>query len=176
MIAKIRRGYTLRILSAGLAAWLVLTSFVPLLQGRIILKAGTSVTLETTSLVSSKLVSPGQTIELRVRNDVRIGNKVVIKAGAPAKAQVVRVQRAKALGKPGYLEIEARSVTAVDGTEVPLSGGRIYVEGEEKQTLSVVLGLFVCLLFLLMKGKDAEIPPGYTVSAQVASDVEINTN
>ncbi len=176
MLLRLRDWWGTKVIALSIASWLILSSFVPVLREKVILRAGTPVMLETTTLISSNAVAPGQEISLRVKYDVKVGDKVVIRAGAPATAQVIRVQKAKALGKPGYIEIEAKSVTAVDGTRVPLTGGRVYVEGDDRQTLSIVLGIFVCVLLLLLKGKEAEIPPGYTIQAQVASDTPIEVN
>jgi hypothetical protein len=45
----------------------------------------------------------------------------------------------------------------VDGTQVPLRAS-LEEKGADKQTLSIVLGVVLCPLFLLLKGKQAEIP------------------
>ncbi len=50
-------------------------------------------------------------------------------------------------GQPGELVIEIKSVEAVDGQFVPLTGGNVYREGEYKTFLSFGLGIFVCILF-----------------------------
>jgi hypothetical protein len=72
------------------------------------------------------------------------------------------------------VEVNIKSVTAVDGQQVILSGGT-YQEGEDRQTLAIILGVVVCILFLTMKGKDAEIPAGYSVDGTVAQNIEIET-
>lgn len=139
----------------------------------VVLNAGTSVPLETVSMIRSDQVSVGQSIDFRVKFDVKVGDKTVIAAGSIAKGQVMRAQKAKGVGKEGFVEIQIKSVQAVDGQEVFLSGGNVYNEGEDKQTLAILLGVFVCLLFLTMKGKNAEVPPGYSVNAAVATTVTI---
>lgn len=139
----------------------------------VILNAGTSVGLETVSLIQSDQISVGQTIDFRVKYDVKVGEAIVIKAGSVAKGQVMRAQKAKGLGKEGFLEIQIKSVTAVDGQEVFLVGGNVNQEGEDKQTLSIVLGVFVCIFFLAMKGKNAQVPPGYQVTSGVATTMSI---
>lgn len=48
------------------------------------------------------------------------------------------------------------------------------INGSDRLGVSIWLGVFVCLLFLLMKGKNAEIAPGYQVEAVVASTTTIN--
>ena len=54
-----------------------------------------------------------------------------------------------------------------------LASGNISKEGEDKAGLAIILGIFVCILFLMMKGKNAEIAPGYQVEAVVASNASI---
>lgn len=137
------------------------------------LKAGSAVQLETVNTIQSDLVIPGQMIDFRVVADVMADGVVVIPAGSIAKGQVMRAEKAKGLGKAGFLEVHIKSVEAVDGTRVNLTGGNIYNEGEEKQTLAIVLGILICILFLTMKGKNAMIPAGYSVGGTVASNVTI---
>lgn len=144
--------------------------------GEIILPAGTIVPLETIGLLSSAEKSVGQMVELKVRSDVKVGNIVAIPAGSIAKAQITRVKPPKGFGKEGFIEMQVKTVKSVDGQDVNLSSGSIYKEGDDKQTLSIVLGIFVCILFLLMKGKNAEIAPGYQVDAVVSSNITIKTN
>jgi hypothetical protein len=140
----------------------------------LLLTAGTPVAIETIGMIISDGAAVGQIIDLKVRADVKVGEKVVIAKGTLAKGQVIRVQAPKGLGKEGFIEIQIKSVQAVDGQEVQLASGSIYKEGQDKATLSIVLGIFVCILFLFMKGKNAEIPPGYQIDATVASNVMIN--
>lgn len=151
-------------------------SFRPNVSGDVLLPAGTPVALETIGVIVSEGATVGQLIDFKVRADVKVGDKVVIPAGSIAKAQVSRVQSPKGLGKEGFIELQLKSVKAVDGKEVPLSSGNIYKEGQDKSTLSIVLGIFVCILFLFMKGKNAEIPPGYQVDATVASNTTISVS
>lgn len=138
------------------------------------LNAGTAIPLELTQAINSRLVQAGQTIDFRVRSDIKVGNQVVIPAGSIAKGLVTRAEKSKGLGKEGYVEVQIKSVTAVDGQQVVLAGNNLYREGEDKQTLSIILGIFVCLLFLTMKGKDAEIPVGTAVDASTATNTEID--
>lgn len=142
-------------------------------QGDILLTAGTPIALETIGVILSEGTTVGQIIDFKVRADVKVGDKVVIPSGSIAKGQVSRVQAPKGLGKEGFIEIQIKSVKAVDGQEVQLASGSVYKEGQDKATLSIVLGIFLCVLFLLMKGKNAEIPPGYQIDATVASNVTI---
>ena len=139
----------------------------------VVLKAGTVIPLETINVIKSDNATVGRTIDLRVTRDVDVDGQTVIPAGSIAKGQVTRSEKAKGLGKAGFLEIQIKSVTAVDGQEVYLAGGNVSEEGEDKAVLAIVLGLFVCILLLLIKGKNAEIPPGFSFDSNVASTINI---
>ncbi|MDB2493481.1 hypothetical protein N9X15_04925 [Flavobacteriaceae bacterium] len=139
----------------------------------VVLKSGTVIPLETINVIKSDNATVGRTIDLRVTRDVEVDGQTVIPAGSIAKGQITRSQKAKGLGKAGFLEIQIKSVTAVDGQEVYLAGGNVSEEGDDKATLAIVLGLFVCILFLFMKGKNAEIPPGFSFDSNVASTINI---
>ena len=139
----------------------------------VVLKAGTSIPLETVSTIQSDLVTPGQIIDFMVRQDVIANDVVVVPRGSIAKGQVMRAEKPKAIGREGFVEIQIKSVTAVDGTEIMLTGGNIYQEGEDRQTLSIVLGVLVCILFLLLKGRSAQVPQGFQVESSVASTTTI---
>jgi hypothetical protein len=141
---------------------------------KVILPAGTIVRLENSSEISSENLIAGQTVDFFVSGDVKVDGKVVVKSGAIAKGYVTRVQKAKGLGKEGSLEIEIRSVQAVDGSEVKLTSSRVSEVGDDKQTAAILLGVLVCILFLTKKGENAKIPPGFSLDGRVASDTEVS--
>lgn len=175
MITKIQNSFFSKPVAVLLAFSFLFMSFTMKGDGSVVLNAGTNVSLETVSMIQSDMVSVGQTIDFRVKYDVKVDNKTVIAAGSIAKGQVMRAQKAKGLGKEGFVEIQIKFVTAVDGQEVFLTGGNVYQEGEDKQTLSILLGVFVCILFLTMKGKNAQVPPWYQISSSVATTMTIST-
>jgi hypothetical protein len=166
------KNFVIKPLSVVLALAIINFSFSSV-KPTITLKAGTGIMMETVKSVSSELLTVGSMIDFRVTEDIKVDGVVVVEAGASATGQVVRVAPAKGLGKAGYIAVEMRSVKAVDGTNVRISGGDIYNEGENQETLALVLGLLVCILFLTMKGKNAYIQKGYSVIPAVAVSAEI---
>lgn len=178
MFSKIHKSFLFKPFAIIMACSMLFLSFTTA-DGKfvqVILSTGTPVLLETTQLIQSDNLSVGQSIDLRVRFNVKAEGKVVIKAGSIAKGQVTRIQKARGLGRQGYAEIQIKTVQAVDGQMVPLTGGNIYNEGEDRQVLAWGLGIFVCLLFLMIKGKNAQIPSGTSVDANVAMDMDIAVN
>ena len=173
MINKIRTSVYVKPMSLLLAVSFLCMSFKMTGNGEVVLNAGTFIPLETVSMIQSDLVSVGQIIDFRVKYDVNVDGQVVIPAKSIAKGQVMRAQKAKGLGKEGFVEIQIKSVTAIDGQEIFLTGGNVYQEGEDKQTLAILLGVFVCILFLVMKGENAQVPAGYQMSSSVATTMTI---
>lgn len=173
MITKIYKSILFKQTALLIAAAVLFCSFKSIGNGEVVLNAGTNVELETISMIQSDMVNVGQTIDFRVKYDVKVGDKTVITAGTIAKGQVMRAARAKGLGKEGMVEIQLKSVTATDGQQIFLSGGNVYQEGQDRQTLTIVLGVFVCLLLLMIKGKNAQIPPGFQITSSVASTVTV---
>lgn len=175
MISRIQTSVLTSPFTLLLCAAFLFMSFRMRGTGEVVLNPGTAVSLETVSAIRSEAVSPGQMIDFRVRTDVKVGDEVVIRGGTLAKGQVMRAEKAKGIGKEGRVEVQIKSVQSVDGQEILLTGGNVYQEGEDKQTLSIVLGVLVCLLFLTMKGKNAEVPAGYAVSASTATLTKVVT-
>lgn len=137
------------------------------------LKAGTLVVLETSNPLSSKDAQAGQSVSLRVKYDVMVSGRAVIKAGAPGSAQVVAAEQRKGLGKEGTLSIKPTVVQAVDGQMIPLSGNGVGQSGQDTKGGTIALAVVVSPLFLLKKGKDATIPAGYEMQATVASETVV---
>jgi hypothetical protein len=154
------------VLLLGLVAW------IP--AGKpIVMPAGTLVILETTMPLSSRDAQVGQTLTLRAKFDVMIKGRIAIKGGAIGSAQVTSVAQRKGMGKEGSLTIRPTVVQAVDGQMVPLTSNGNSSSGNETKAATVGLAVVVSPLFLLKKGKDATLPPGYELQASVASETTI---
>ena len=159
------------LLTALLAVLLTLPGYAQ--KGARTLKAGTLVVLETSNPLSSKDAQTGQSVSLRVKYDVMVGGKAVIKAGAPGSAQVVSAEQRKGMGKEGSLSIKPTVVQAVDGQMIPLTGNGVGQNGQDTKGGTIALAVVVSPLFLLKKGKDATIPAGYEMQANVASETVV---
>ena len=112
-------------------------------------------------------------VDFRVLNDVRVNGEVVIRAGSIAQGQITKAEKSGLLGSAGELEINVKSVKAVDGTTIYMTSSSLADEGSNKLALSIVLTV-LCLFGFLIKGGKAEIPSGTQIQSMVASDVEIN--
>ena len=125
---------------------------------------GTAVLIVFNNAVDPTMVAPGQTVMLSVVNPVVIDGKTVIQAGASVLAEVTVAEKRGAVGKPAKVGVTLRHVTAVDGTNIPLSGQK-QMEGENKQTTALVVTILCCVLGLLMQGGTTTIPAGSQLQA-----------
>lgn len=139
------------------------------------LPAGTPIVLRNMEAIDSSNIANGSSVMFTVVNDVIVDDKVVIKAGSVVNAQVTYAKKKNYAGVAGEITVSDFAVKAVDGTYIPLRA-TLNAKGEEKMGLSIGLGLFICVLFLLMKGDEAVIPSGTTKSVYTMMDVKINTS
>ncbi len=158
MIKKIQNSIFTKPLAFLITLSFTTMSFKMRGDGEVILNAGTCIVLETLSPIRSDKLMIGQPVDFRVVRDVNVDGQTVIAAGTLAQGQVLRAQKARWLGREGRFEIQIKSVQALDGQNVFLSGGDIYREGENFQVLLIVLGVLVFPPLIFIKGKNAEIP------------------
>lgn len=132
----------------------------------VVLKAGTAVPMQLVNTVTGKNAAVGQIVDFRVTSDIKVDGVTVIPANSVAKAQVVRAKKNGLFGSAGEIQLTVNSVTAVDGTQVILSGGTLSDEGKNK----LVLSIFLCFL---IKGRQGELPAGMACSPIVSGNTPI---
>lgn len=136
-----------------------------------IVPGGTMVKLRVSQTVTSANASVGQSVSFSVTNNVTVKGVVVIKAGALATGTVNTVKIPSLLGSPGQVGVSLTSVTAVDGTEIPIMASASR-DGANKQVTSIILGL-LCILGFLIKGGDGELQAGSTIDARTMGEVTV---
>lgn len=170
------------LIPAAVTISLLILSVVPLPSSRaqvpgrqsVILREGTTIAMKAVETISSETAQTGQQVQFEVVRDVTVDDVVVIKAGAPAVAEVLRASPRKAVGREGELIIAVRYAKAVDGTNVRLRAS-LTEKGEDSLTSTVVLSVVLCPLFLLQKGGEATIPAGaeYKVFVDLDTKIEV---
>lgn len=155
----------------GLMAALVLSASLSaeLHAEDVVLKAGTPVPMQLMTTVTGKDAIVGQLVDFKVTQDITVDGKTVIPANSVAKAQVVRARKNGLLGREGEIQLSVNSVTAVDGTQVVLTGGTLADEGRNKLVVS-------WLLCFLLKGGQGELTAGLTCSPIVAGNTTISVD
>ncbi|MBQ8773534.1 MAG: hypothetical protein IJZ17_03555 [Muribaculaceae bacterium] len=130
-----------------------------------VLESGTPIQIRTTESVSSDHAFGyimGEVVHDVYASD---GNTVLISKGEDVTISAV-FKKAGALGKPGMITITGATTRAVDGKVVLLNVAHYTQTGENREGLAWVLGMlgFLCcvfgIFFLLIKGKQAEMPYG----------------
>ena len=151
------------------AAALALSSPVhgePVHARDVLLPGGTPVSLVTVDEMSSKTHNTGEPITLKVRDDVRVGEVVVIPAGTPAVGQITDARGTGAFGVNGKLEL-APLYLQIAGVTVRLVGSQL-ARGETD--VATVAGL---LTTGLVSGRSARIRAGSPVGSRVMRDIRL---
>jgi hypothetical protein len=173
-----RNNWSRFYLSGILVLLLALSTTV--VHAAIELPAGKEVQVVFEQDVSSKYVTPGQLIPIRLSGAVEIGGVAVVKDGAKGTARVKSVKPAGRAGKPGQLEVvlvelEPNGAYKAEGdAKIQLAAitgddsGTIRASGKGRKTLSY---LFIFGLFI--KGTEAVIPADKPFKARVTEDIRI---
>ena len=139
-----------------------------------VLRAGTPLRLVTSSDVSSKTAQVGDEIHLQLDEDVKVGDAIAVPKGSVVEATVSAVDHSAHAGAPGDVSFEVHALK-INGVTIPLRGGET-LEGLGKVN-SVRHFIFlpgVGVAALLIRGQDAEIKPGMTLTASVAADTPLH--
>ena len=141
------------------------------------LEEGTQVRLKLMEPLSSATAQAGQVVSFEVLDEVKVGDALVIAEGSTAWGTVIEAEGKKFMGRAGKLALRIDYVKAVDGTKIPLRSSNPTSQGKGKGVATgVAVGASAVLFwpaapfFLLMKGKQAEIPRGFHVAAFVDGD------
>ena len=145
------------------------------------LRSGTPVVVEAGQTYTSRNLSAGQSINVRVKFNVVVKRQTVIAAGALGSATVTDVRKRGIFGRPGQMTVGLQSVQAVDGQQILLSGIPQQVEGDSRATLAIILSVALLLTTLiggaigfLIKGKEAELRSGTQLNGSTASDYDVD--
>jgi hypothetical protein len=131
---------------------------------------GTLVEIEAPYRVNSREFKPNDEISFRVINPIKINGVTVIEQGANATGRIEKAKRGGHFGKAGLLVWTMQTVTAVDGSQIPLRTAQERLRGDSKAakvaTQMIITGALlpfiapVALLHGFKRGKDAFIPAG----------------
>ncbi|MDB5472514.1 MAG: hypothetical protein JWR84_4074 [Caulobacter sp.] len=142
-----------------------------------VLPAGANIVVEIAEQVDSRDFKRGDYFAIRLAEDVKVGDQVVIPAGTPGRGQVIHVGRLGELSGPGEIEVAARDLL-VDGRPVPLRGLRLSRRGRV-EVVATARGSHVFLGFPRSWekreafGYHAVLKPGVRGDAALAEDLPI---
>ena len=140
-------------------------------QKQVTIKGGTIVPLESTAKIKAADVNVGQTVDFKVSRDVLVDGIVAIPCGTIAKGTVYEAKRSTAFGTKGRLGIKVRYLTLPSGENISFASSDIYIQGQNRTALSVVVFIFTLLPFPC--GSKAVMPLGYEFDATVANNTTV---
>lgn len=138
---------------------------------KLLLKEGEDVKLKFADDLSSKTADEGDPVNLILAEDLKVGDVVVVKAGAKATGTISHSKKAGMLGRAGELNMRLEHLKAVD-ERVKLRGSK-GKEGEGKEGTTVALFVLFGPIGLIKHGKNVEIKAGTPLTAYVDQDTEI---
>ncbi|HKP45286.1 MAG TPA: hypothetical protein VJT50_01690 [Pyrinomonadaceae bacterium] len=136
---------------------------------------GTAIEIEAPYTLSSMDFKAGDKISFRVVDPIKVDGVTVIEQGATATGRVERSKRGGHWGKAGLFVWTMESVTAADGSQIPVKPSAVRLRGDSKgakvATAMIITGAVmpliapVALLHGFKRGENAYIPAGkrYTI-------------
>lgn len=125
---------------------------------KLILKEGADVNLKFAQDLNSKTANDDDPVSLVLDQDIKIGEIVVVKAGAKAVGTITHAKKAGMMGKAGELNMRL-DYLITDTGRLRLRGTK-GKEGEGKVGATVALTVLFGPIGLIKHGKDVEIKPG----------------
>lgn len=159
------------IVAVALFCLLILNSAV--FAGKVQLPEDTPVKVkfDSSMKINSGKVQEGIPLLIYLAEDIKIGGKTIVEAGAQGKAEVIEIKKSSKPGKPGFIKVAFRELDAkgeyktLDGAPIKITG-EIYAKGSGKKLLSY---LFIFGLFI--KGSQGEIKTDQIYNAKIAETI-----
>ncbi|HEV2178221.1 MAG TPA: PEGA domain-containing protein [Terriglobia bacterium] len=152
--------------------------FHPLLTGQqtpartLKLTDGTPVRISLEDNLSSKTNKAGDPVHFKVWETVKVGEVIVIPAGAPAVGHVFDVGRRGFVGRSGKLGFSADSVKIPGGATIKLRGSPDLKGGSNGAVTAAATAVYGPGA-LFMRGWDLDLRTGTRLNAYVDGDTEI---
>ncbi|MFI5105461.1 MAG: hypothetical protein ACHP79_11090, partial [Terriglobales bacterium] len=140
---------------------------------KLILKDGSDVHLKFAEAISSKTATEGDSVNLLLDEDLKVGGVVVAKAGSKAVGTVTHAKKAGMMGKAGELNMRLEYLKIGDD-RVKIRGSK-GKEGEGKEGTAVALTVLFGPLGLIKHGKNVDVKEGTPLTAFVDQDYTIPT-
>jgi hypothetical protein len=140
---------------------------------KLMLRDGTDVQLKFAQDLSSKTAAEGDPVSLVLDQDLKLGDVVVVKAGAKAVGTITHSKKAGMMGKAGELNMRLEYLLAGDN-RVKLRGSK-GKEGQGKEGATVALTVLFGPIGLIKHGKNVEIKSGTQLLAYLDENYVIPT-
>src|SRR5216683_2145970 len=137
-------------------------------SAKLVLKEGADVSLKFAQDLSSKTANDDDPVSLVLDSDIRLGDMVVVKAGAKAVGTITHAKKAGMMGKAGELNMRL-DYLITDAGHLRLRGTK-GKEGEGKVGATVALTVLFGPIGLIKHGKNVEVKQGTPLLAYVDQD------
>lgn len=134
-------------------------------QDAVLLAGGTPIHLVLVDDLQGKRLLIKQTVHFKVREDLVVGSKLIVKTGAEAIGHIESVSKSGLLGKSGRLVLQFDYVESVSGAKILLRGGA-GVSGGKGGALTAISATWY--------GPDASMPVGTVINAFVSQDQRVS--
>jgi hypothetical protein len=130
----------------------------------ILLADGTPIHLVLMDDLQGKQATVKQTVHFRVREDLVVDSRVIVKTGTEAIGHIESVSKSGLFGKSGRLVLQFDYVESIAGVKIPLRGGA-GVSGGKGGALTWESAMWY--------GPDANLPVGTVINAYVDKDQRV---
>lgn len=138
------------------------------------LAPGTAVQLRFAAAVTSEGLSIGDKLPVVLAQDIVVGGETFARSGTAVLATVSLVDQRRRAGLSGAIAFSVRSLTMDNGDKLPLVGGEL--QEAEPRSRAILATAVVPLGPIFIKGKDARILQGATLTAHVAGVLQTKAN
>jgi len=148
----------------------------------VVIPAGTLVSIRFLNTLSSSSNKTGETFNFQISENLFLDNKLIIPVNSEGVGEITKAKKATLLSRPGKLEMEFKSLSALDGTSLSLILGEEAKEENNRLFVAVgagILGLIILsspvgLVFgALVPGKNVKIEEGTEMFLQIESDTPV---
>lgn len=138
-----------------------------------VLPAGTILRLVTNGQASTDDLEIGDTLPLKLDEDIMNGDTIVVPNGTPVNAHITLADRSDYMGQPGDLEFQVDTIHYNQIT-IPVVGSE-YVEGviHNKKMIALIFLPGGGIPAMLSKGGQAVIVPGMKLNVTVTDDAAL---
>ena len=150
-----------------LIQFFTLTAFA---QQEVTIKEGTVIPLQVLNKVRAAKLHVGDSVTFFVAHDIIVEGKTAIPYGTNVFGQVYKAKRSQWWGTKGQLGININEIALPNGEKIPLKNGDVFVAGQNRTALSVLLFLFITWPACFLCGSGAELPDGYIIRTTIGND------
>ncbi len=146
--------------------------------GKVRIPEGTELKIRFDSViqVNSGKLQPGIILSIYLADDIKVGGKTIIEAGAEGTAKVEEITEASRPGKPGFIKVSfvdlgTKGKYRITGNGSIKLSGSTEAEGKSRKLLSwlFILGVFI-------SGTDGEVDSALDYPATTAETIVLESN